>query len=207
MIVSQLSFARQQQPPLFEQLSFTLSPGELLCIEGVNGSGKSSLLRILAGLMQPNTGDICWQGVSIHHPLALFKTQMHYVGHANGIKLDLTVNENLRLTNALSTALASQETLSLLKQLQLHTQQQTLARYLSAGQKRRLALAKLWLTSKKLWLLDEPLTALDANTQTFFLAQLTQHLQQGGMAIMSSHQPIRLATNVQQKTIRLSVCG
>lgn len=174
---------------LFKELSFHLSPGQALWIEGENGSGKSSLLRLLAGLALPFSGEVFWYGQSIQSIRSTYFSDLHHIGHTNGIKLGLSALENLQLARCLSSnARLSEE--KVLNQLNLLPHQHTLGRYLSAGQKRRLALARLWLIQKPLWILDEPLTALDLGTQHLFLAQLAIHLEQGGMAILSSHHPL-----------------
>jgi len=194
----------RHQRLLFEQLSFQLPAGEGLIIEGPNGSGKSSLLRLLAGLATPASGKICWHGQPIQEKCLAYWEVLHYVGHLNGIKLGLTVKENLQLAACLagqSDSFHQQEVLSL---LQLHSHQQTLAHHLSAGQKRRLALAKLFLFPKTVWILDEPLTALDTPTQVIFFERLTAHLQQGGISILSSHHAIPAHTSM--RTLRLAAC-
>lgn len=196
---SQLCCIRQQQP-LFTNISFELGNGDALLVEGANGSGKSSLLRLLSGLATPTSGDIFWREKLVQDVRLDFTENLHYVGHSNGIKLGLTVAENLELSRQLcaSDNINIDAVLSL---LQLSTHKHTQTRFLSAGQKRRVALAKLFLFKKTLWILDEPLTALDVSTQQLFLEKLKEHLDSGGIAIISSHHPIHLE-NV--KTLRLS---
>ena len=207
---SNLSCIRQQKK-LFANISFELQPGSILLIEGANGSGKSSLLRLLSGLATPFEGEVKWKG------------NLHYVGHANGLKLGLTVEENLALLRhceepegrrgnpeALSknwiaaSPSAPRNDEEVLALLQLHTQKHTLAKHLSAGQKRRLALAKLFLFPKSLWILDEPLTALDTDTQQIIISALEDHTQKGGMAIITSHQPIAFK-NTKVNVLRLGI--
>lgn len=195
----------RQQKKLFTNLSFQLLSSQALVIEGANGSGKSSLLRLLTGLTTPTQGDICWQGISIQQHNEQYKRDLHYVGHTNGIKLGLTVIENLRLSLSLALEKQALSFEDILDQLQLSAHAHTFASHLSAGQKRRLALAKLLLFPKPLWLLDEPLTALDSHTQQLFLSWLDAHLKQDGIAIMSSHQTIKLK-DVALTTLRLSSC-
>ncbi|OGT60585.1 MAG: heme ABC exporter, ATP-binding protein CcmA [Gammaproteobacteria bacterium RIFCSPHIGHO2_12_FULL_45_12] len=202
--IDHLSCVRQANP-LFLDLSFHLGAGDVLLVEGANGSGKSSLLRLLAGLASPDAGEIRWQGKCIHAHRADFLEHLHFIGHPNGLKPKLTVSENLKLTSQLQLTPVCPPLTDILTALQLTNHQHTLAHELSAGQKRRVALARLLLVPKKLWLLDEPLTALDTTTQHFFLTCLTQHLQQGGMAVISSHHPITLP-HVSPQTIRLPSC-
>lgn len=194
----------RQQIKLFFHLNFELHPGDVLLVEGPNGSGKSSLLRLLAGLATPTDGAVFWQNTSIQTHRE-YPHQVHYVSHANGIKLGLTVTENLQLMQQLNGAASMESYENILTALQLQSQQHVLAKYLSAGQKRRLALAKLFLVPRKIWLLDEPLTALDVHTQIFFLSQLEAHLNQQGISIMSSHQAMDLQ-HLSTTTLRLTSC-
>lgn len=194
----------RQHKQIFNHLSFQLSPSQILLVEGPNGSGKSSLLRILAGLSTPFDGDIFWHNQNITDLGTDFSHDLHFVGHTNGIKLGLTVIENLRLAAhlSLSSHAAFDDVLSLLR---LSAHANTQAKHLSAGQKRRLGLAKLFLFPKPLWVIDEPLTALDVETQTLFLSWLTNHSQQGGIAVISSHHTIPLSPTIL-KTLRLQLC-
>lgn len=199
-----LSCVRQQQA-LFARLSFAVNPGEILLIEGPNGSGKSSLLRLLSGLSTPHEGDILWQGKSIHPLYANYGCDLHYLGHTNGIKLGLTVIENMQLACQLASASATQPYDSVLFLLQLHSYKNTLAKYLSAGQKRKLAFARLLLIPKPLWILDEPFTALDTASQEIVLQHLATHLSRQGICILSSHQPISFK-HAMVKRLRLGPC-
>lgn len=195
----------RQKKYLFTQLSFELCAGQALLIEGPNGSGKSSLIRLATGLSTPSIGDIFWQDHSIYQLGMTYWENLHYVGHTNGIKLGLTVIENLQLAHQLSLMKTSVAYDAVLDLLQLAHYKNTQACYLSAGQKRRLALAKLFLFPKILWILDEPLTALDSHTQTVFLSHLEKHLEQGGISIISSHHPITLK-NISVQSMRLASC-
>lgn len=197
----------RQHTKIFSHVCFELHANEVLFIHGENGSGKSSLLRVIAGLAMPSHGEIFWQGQLIQPIAAEYWRELHYVGHTNGIKLGLSVMENLQLTSSLSQIrLPNEKVTECLEQLQLTSQQHTLVRYLSAGQKRRLALAKLFLFPKVLWILDEPLTALDEKAQYFFLAELALHLKNGGISIISTHQKINLLTSATIKKMRLNKC-
>jgi len=194
----------RQQHVLFDKISFQLNAGEVLLIEGSNGSGKSSLLRLLTGLATPAAGEILWRGQAIQDLRADYWEHLHYIGHTNGLKPGLSVIENIelmaRLTN--SNEMAATVVNSILSMLQLEPHKNTAAKKLSAGQKRRIALAKLFLLPKTLWLLDEPLTALDTQTQTIFLSHLDSHLQNGGIAVISSHH--ELPNNRNLKKLRLT---
>lgn len=202
-VVDQLSCTRQRVS-LFKNLSFELDAGAMLLVQGNNGSGKSSLLRLLTGLSTPASGSITWQGENIQDLRSDYWEQLHYIGHSNGIKLGLTVLENLQLASHLTHGISTTID-NTLAELQLDEHKHSLAKYLSAGQKRRLALARLFLLPKTFWILDEPLTALDTHLQALFSAKLTAHLQQGGIAVISSHHPIAV-TAAALHTVRLSAC-
>jgi heme exporter protein A len=199
-----LSCCRQQKL-LFQPISFTLAPKEILLIQGENGIGKSSLLRLLTGLSTASVGDLFWN----HQPIATgtlnnYSQQFHYLGHHNGIKTGLSVKENLNLSQHLALAAnAELETCLTLLNLQQHAN--TKAAHLSAGQQRRLALAKLFILPKPLWILDEPLTALDQASQKIILQALKKHSEQGGMSIITSHHSLSLDVS-NLKTLRLSAC-
>jgi heme exporter protein A len=200
--VTDLSCVRQNKL-LFANLSFSISAGEILLIEGPNGSGKSSLLKLLTGMSSPAHGDVCWQNQSIQSS-ADYLLQLHFIGHVNGIKLGLTVLENIALMQKLYSA-NSVEIDSVLTNLQLIEDKNTLAKHLSAGQQRRLALSKLFLFPRALWILDEPFTALDMQTQTLLTNALAKHVAQGGIAIVSSHHAITLS-QTRTQSLRLAAC-
>lgn len=172
---------------VFESLSFNVNPGETLLITGQNGSGKSSLLRLLANIALPVSGNITF------HPDYIHK---HYIGHAHGFKLSLTLNENLELMRLLLSENNAAHAKKILTDLRLTSLQHKTIHQLSAGQKQKLALAKLFLWPRKLWLLDEPLTSLDDETKSYFFENLNQHVKEKGIAIISTHQsfPAHLST-------------
>ena len=151
--VNHLSAVRDKRL-LFKNLSFELKPGALLLIEGPNGAGKSTLLRMLAGLRTPSNGTICWQGKPLGPE---YFNDMHFLGHSNGLKLELTVLENLSLANSLAFKSEPVSTVGL-HELGMMSEVNTPINHLSAGQKRRAALARIFSIPRTLWLLDEPLT-------------------------------------------------
>ena len=171
---------------LFEHLSLSLDGGQMLLVEGRNGSGKTSLLRILTGLKLADEGDILWDGVSITKLTADYYEQVNYVGHHDGIKRELTCLENLRLVRAMGKP-APIELDDALEQVNLYRYGDTPVGNLSAGQKRRLALARLLVTESKLWILDEPFTSLDKKSMDYFQGVFEQHIQNQGMVVMTSH--------------------
>ncbi|MBL8895389.1 MAG: heme ABC exporter ATP-binding protein CcmA, partial [Rhizobiales bacterium] len=174
--------------------SFALASGELLALTGANGTGKTSLLRLIAGLAEPQSGSIELDGR--HRDLSVGQ-HSHFVAHREAIKLSLTVEENLEFWGNylgggdLDAALASFDLASLADYP---------AQLLSAGQRRRLALSRLCLVKRVLWLLDEPTTGLDARSQERLAAAITAHLAEGGLAIAATHGALGLKP---QRTLHL----
>jgi len=201
LIIQDVSFERNNQL-LFSGINCSLQSGELLQIIGTNGSGKSTLLRILAGYLEPLSGIISWQDESIFAQDE-YQQQLHYLGHQNGIKPYLTVAENCHLYCALTRH--NIEIDFALKKMGLSSIKHQQALRLSAGQLRRLALARLLIKSAHLWILDEPTTALDLEGQHLFAELLQQHLKQGGLAILSSHQDLHLPFTQQLRLGRQHV--
>ncbi len=193
----QLSCVRQNKC-LFEPVSFILPRGTALLIEGPNGAGKSSLLRLIAGIATPAAGEVRWQGRSIQESCDDYTEQLHYLGHCNGIKSGLSVTENLLLAGSLAQHAVSGID-EVLAELSLTPYLNTQTQYLSAGQKRRVALARLLLIPRPLWILDEPFTSLDAHTQAFLLAKIEAHLTAGGSCLMTSHQPVHMHQHPLQR--------
>lgn len=171
---------------LFESLNFELKPGQLALLVGPNGSGKTSLLRVLAGLASPTAGRVSWQGTAVDAMPPELRGAIAYRGHLDGLKKDLTVAENLHFYAAIWGGNAD---LSLLPELKLEAQAHTRARYLSAGQRRRAALASLRVAASRLWILDEPMTNLDAEGRGTVVRWTAQHLASGGCAVVATHQP------------------
>jgi heme exporter protein A len=176
---------------LFQNLSFSVEPGELLEVSGSNGSGKTSLLRMLCGLLHPTAGEIRWQGTNIKKLKEEYLKELAYLGHANGIKAELSATENLHLAGGLAGSAPSLErSAAALAQVGLGRSFASLARTLSQGQQRRLALARLLISDRVLWVLDEPLTALDSAAVRLVQSILEEHLGGGGMAVLTTHQPL-----------------
>jgi heme exporter protein A len=177
---------------LFRDLELKVEAGEVIQVAGANGSGKTSLLRLLCGLGLPTHGSITWCGRSIQEIRAEFLSEVTYVGHLPGIKLDLNPAENLAVDRALGGARAGVDSQSILERLKLQSFRTTPCRHLSAGQKRRVALAKLMLGSSRLWLLDEPLTAIDQSGVDDLTSVISDFAGNGGMVVMTSHQSVSL---------------
>ena len=188
----QLSCIRQDRV-LFQQLDVGIAAGQLLHITGKNGAGKSSLLRILAGLAAPDEGNLQYAGLPLSQVLSDYAANLCYIGHQSGIHEQLTARENIRFWRAASGASAKGEHVDdygLLGQLGLAGLEDVPCRTLSAGQQRRVSLARLWFSRRQLWILDEPFTALDQAAIAMLQQHFLMHLQQGGGIILTSHQSL-----------------
>jgi len=179
---------------LFKGLSFGLSASQLLLVQGGNGQGKTSLLRLLTGLGRPDAGEVRWRGEPIARCRDRYHREMAYLGHANGIKDDLNPVENLRFHVALHGRTFEQaQALDTLKRLGLSRCLDLPCRALSFGQRRRVALSALLLAGAILWILDEPLTGLDVTAVALVEGLIRDHLHAGGMVVATTHQVMNLA--------------
>lgn len=192
---------------LFRGLELSLAGGRLLQVEGANGSGKTSLLRILAGLARPTAGQVLWNGLDIDEHRAHYHARMLYLGHLNGIKSELTAEENLRFALRLSRRPSGLSVDEALERVGLYEQAELPARVLSMGQRRRVALARLLLVKAPLWILDEPLNGLDRQGTALVAELLAEHVARGGMAIVSTHLPLALAGQVPVDHLRVDRQG
>lgn len=185
---------------LFNDLSFDLAPGDCLHVAGDNGAGKTSLLRILAGLFAPMEGTVQWRGREIGRAREEFSAELAFVGHLNGIKDELTVCENVQFAAAVRGAEASRASaLAALRELALEDYADAGARQLSQGQKRRVALTRLCAAPPAaLWILDEPFTALDAASVAALRARIEARLAEGGIVVLTTHQAVELPRQVRR---------
>ena len=172
---------------LFEDLEFSVRSGEILLLEGRNGSGKTSLLRILCSIRLPDAGVVNWCGEDIQKLGADYHEHIAYVGHRDGVKQDLTPEENLRVARALGKANMNRSSAEVLDRFGLYGFEDIPTYNLSAGQQRRLALARLLATEAQLWILDEPFTSLDKHGIGLFESVMDDHLQTGGMIVLTTH--------------------
>ena len=189
---------------LFRGLNATLAPGQLLRVSGANGAGKTSLLRMLCGLLAPAHGQVLWHGQDLKRVRDSFHRQLIYLGHAAALKDDLTPLENLRVAarlggDAPDEAAARQALVA----AGLGGREHLASRSLSQGQRRRAALARLPLGSARLWVLDEPFNALDTAATGWLLGLIEGHLQRAGMVVLTSHQPVGLSAQCQQCSLAL----
>lgn len=189
---------------LFDDLCFTINPGEALVLEGRNGSGKTSLLRIICGIRLPESGQVLWEGEDIFRLGPEFNEFTAYLGHKDGSKLDLTPLENLRIAQGLGKARDDITLEEALDQVGLFGFEDIPTRNLSAGQQRRLAIARLLVTDAKLWILDEPFTSLDRKGIEQMERLFEGHLQRGGMAAMTTHHRVGFKDEIKLIRINLS---
>ncbi len=177
---------------LFRDIAFDLQNGSLLQVRGQNGSGKTSLLRIICGLLPPATGKIAWNGTPMREAADDYKASLSYVGHLNGVKDEFDAIENLRLSARLVGLESSDAAVhDALEGFGLSAVKHLPCKVLSQGQRRRLALARLKLSrARPLWVLDEPFAALDSAGITAMSSLLEDHLARGGLALLTTHQDV-----------------
>jgi heme exporter protein A len=179
---------------LFGGVSFRLAPGGLIWIQGSNGSGKTTLLRTLCGLTQAMVGEVRWRGEPIQGMGEDYRRELTYIGHANGLKEDLSASENLRIAAQLAGhAVAPEAVVAALQGSGLAGREHLPVKFLSQGQRRRAALARLRLAhAHALWLLDEPFNALDTHAVADMRQLMEAHLERGGMIALTTHQDVAI---------------
>nr|WP_252738971.1 cytochrome c biogenesis heme-transporting ATPase CcmA [Colwellia sp. D2M02] len=201
----------RQDRLLFDALSFDVFAGDIIQVEGPNGSGKTSLLRILTGLSQPYEGQVLFQSTATHNKENLqaitryreeYQQNLLYFGHLSGIKGEMTVEENLSFNIALHGDNTDGQAQALTN-VNLMGFEDNLASNLSAGQHRRTALARLYQSNAPIWILDEPFTAIDKQGVSDLEALFLAHAQRGGCIILTTHQDLSALANTQLKKITL----
>ena len=181
---------------IFTNLNFSINEGEVLYLKGPNGSGKSTLLRLMAGLLPPTSGALTWNNKYINDDERLFRSLIHYVGHQDAIKTGLTVEENLHFWAEMNSYMKEAGTVQkALKEFSLDNLSTLPARFLSAGQRKRLNLARLSATSAPLWLLDEPSNSLDSDSVKILSRAISEHQQKGGMVAIATHEKLDINSN------------
>jgi heme exporter protein A len=190
---------------LFVDLNLVLNPGELLRVQGANGAGKTSLLRMICGLVLPAQGQVLWQAQDVSSLREEFNARLLYLGHAAALKDDLTGLENLQFSSLLAgQSVTLGQTRSALVEAGLKGREHLPVRVLSQGQKRRVALARLCLAAPlPLWVLDEPFNALDTTAVRWLLDLIATHLARGGMVVLTSHQALDLHPDIRQVSLTL----
>lgn len=185
---------------LFSDVSFSLTPGGFLQLTGPNGSGKTSLLRIICGLVTPERGEIRWQGAHIRSLAEEYSRSITYIGHRTAVKEELNSLENLHISSGLAGfELNRGQAEQALSRVGLAGRENLPARFLSEGQRRRSALARLITCNTALWLLDEVLASLDHAAVTLIEAVIDEHLNKGGMAIVATHQELHISAGSFQR--------
>ena len=182
---------------VFAKLNFSIDEGDVLYLQGPNGSGKSTLLRLMAGLMRPIGGALLWNGENIQEDAETFRGLLHYVGHQDAVKTALTVEENLSFWAEMSCAEPEKRTVKeALKTFSLDHLASLSARFLSAGQRKRLNLARICATSAPLWLLDEPSNSLDLDSLSALRGAISAHQEKGGMVAVATHEELVSDSNI-----------
>jgi heme exporter protein A len=179
---------------LFSQLNLAISAGECLHVRGENGVGKTSLLRILTGLSKPESGEVLWNGRVISQEPAHYHRELLFLGHRDALKEDLTALENLQLYAAIDNIqLPEANALAALWRFGLRGREYLPINCLSAGQKRRVLMARMLTRQAKIWILDEPFNALDVHAVLALQGLIAEHIEQGGLVVLTSHQELSLS--------------
>jgi len=182
----------REERVLFKNLSFTIKPGEIVQVEGPNGVGKTSLFRLLIGLSLPYEGKVCWQAQNILKDRQAYYQNMLYLGHKSGVKPELTALENIQFYQHLHCCKETVDAWDVLLKVGLVGYENIPTAQLSAGQQRRVALARLWFNHASLWILDEPFTAIDKKGVQVIQNLLLEHVQAGGMVLLTTHQDLSI---------------
>jgi heme exporter protein A len=178
---------------LFSGLDLQVLPGQCLHIRGENGVGKTSLLRLLTGLSSPESGEVCWNGVSTKQDSSEYHSKLLFLGHRDALKEDLSALENLRLYAAIDgITLSEQDAFASLWRFGLKGREDLSVSCLSAGQKKRVLMARMLTRRAQVWILDEPFNALDAHAVQELQALIAEHLESNGLVVLTSHQPLAI---------------
>lgn len=182
---------------LFSGLDFALGPGETLLLEGSNGSGKTSLMKAIVGMIELEEGEILWAGEPVRRNRQGFHAALVWMAHRVGFKPDLTLVENLAFERTLRPQRKT-DLDEVLERLEIRRLKSLPLRALSAGQQRRVALARMLLSDVPLWLMDEPFTNLDRDGRALVVRLVEEHVSRGGLCVMAAHQDVEVATTVHR---------
>ena len=185
---------------LFQGLSFELNRGEMLLLEGQNGSGKTSLMRAIAGMLSLESGEVYWNDEPIQQQRQAFHGSLVWLAHRTGLKSDLTVLENLRFERSLRAQSDAEHDI-VFERLGISRLKKLPLRSLSAGQQRRVALARMLLADVPLWLMDEPFTNLDREGRELVMKLADEHLERGGLCVMAAHQDVEIDAAVKRLSL------
>ena len=178
---------------LFSNIDFQVLPGQCLHIRGENGVGKTSLLRLLTGLASPESGEVLWSGHSIKKDVLEYHSKLLFLGHRDALKEDLSAIENLRMYAAIDgITLSEQEAFASLWRFGLKGREDLPVNCLSAGQKKRVLMARMLTRRAQIWILDEPFNALDTHAVEELQGLIAEHLQRNGLVVLTSHQPLAI---------------
>ncbi|WP_413701330.1 cytochrome c biogenesis heme-transporting ATPase CcmA [Psychromonas sp. KJ10-10] len=186
---------------LFSDLNFTINSGTIVQVEGPNGVGKTSLFRLIVGLSQPYSGNIFWHDKITLEERESFYKDLLYLGHKTGIKPELTAIENLQFFQKLQSCYAEVDLWSVLAKVGLAGYEDIVTAQLSAGQQRRVALARLWLNDCPLWVLDEPFTAIDKSGVQVLEQLFIDHARRGGIVLLTTHQDLSIEKGLLTKIL------
>jgi len=192
---------------IFNDLSFTVAPGAIVQVEGANGAGKTSLFRLLVGLASPSAGAVFWQGKAISTVRDSFHQQLLYIGHKTAVKAELTALENLQFFQKMQVSHGELNLWDILAKVGLAGYEDITTSQLSAGQQRRVALARLWLNNCPLWVLDEPFAALDKLGIAVLERLFIKHAQAGGMVLLTTHQDLTIDCSLLSKIVLTDAAG
>ena len=191
LVLDQVSYSRNDVPVVCG-VSLSVGDGAALLLEGPNGSGKSTMIGLICGLLRPDEGRISWDGKSIHASDSGYRGSFTHVGHKYGLKADLTAEQNLAVHVGLFGGRPEVSPREAIERVGLADEADARCSRLSAGQLRRVSLARLLLCRMRLWLLDEPFANLDEDGAGLLRSLLAEHLDRKGMAVVSTHRPLRL---------------